>query len=175
MSSVSSIGSDLANLYRALQQAGNQNAAAASASDPAQAAATAANAQQSAAAKHHRHRGHGLAGEIQSAVTTALQSPDAKADPNKAVEDAIAKVLASHQQPSGTTSATRGDPSSASPAASPDADKQAFLQLLQSYGIDGQQFRQDMQAALKDVKGGGVDFSRMFQSLPPGSSVDTTV
>ena len=62
----------------------------------------------------------------------------------------------------------------------PTASTSSFNQLLQSYGVDPQQFGQDLQSALSGAQGGSgsggttVDFATLFQSFPPGSAIETT-
>ena len=140
---------------------------------------------------HHHGGGHGeLFKNLQSAVTSALQSAqgNGSSDPNKIVEDAIAKVLQQQNgagaanDASGTAQQTAGaDPDGDGDTDAPgkaDADgnsaKSAFFQTLQQYGINPQQFQADFQAAVKDAQGGTVNPSTAFQSFPPGFTVDTT-
>ncbi len=176
MSSVPSIGSELSNLYKALQQAANPNAAQSAtpqAADP-NAATTQSSETQP---RHHHHGAHGLRSQIETAVTDALKSSDGSKDPNQVIQDAIASVFAKLQQ-GGAAATTAGTPSSGTTttpsATSSQADQQAFAQLLQSYGIDQQQFKQDMQSAIQSVNGGTLDFSKLFRSFPAGSAVDAT-
>ena len=50
----------------------------------------------------------------------------------------------------------------------------AFAQLLQSNGVNGQQFQQDFLAAIQSAQGGdSSDPSGALGSFPPGSLVDT--
>src|SRR5262249_6835868 len=127
-------------------------------------------AEQSQAAHHHHHRFNSEQfAKIKDAVTDALQAAkdDPSADPNKAVEDAIAKVLqggTSDTSPSAIQPAD-GNPSVASSTDPSDA-KHAFGQLLQSYGVSAQQFHQDFLAAMKDAQGGNVDPSTALKSFP---------
>ncbi len=128
--------------------------------------------------------------QIEQAVTTALQSAQSggsSSDPNKVVEDAIAKVLQQNGA-SGGTQGTVGQPPAA--GADPDGDgdtdaagqvdgndgsaRQAFFQLLQSAGISPSQFRADLLAAIKDAQNGQSDPSTAYQNLPPGLNVNTT-
>lgn len=122
----------------------------------------------------HHHGGHGaLFKQIQSAVSSALQSTDqsgSSTDVNQAIQNAIEGVL------KGNGGATAGDPTaSTAPSASQPADVQssnAFSQLLQSHGIDLQQFRADFQAALQSVQGSSSSLAT--GTLPPGTFVDET-
>jgi hypothetical protein len=137
---------------------------------------------------HHHHHGHGqTAQQIQNAVTSALQSTqgDFSSDPNTVIQDAIEKVL--KNAGAGGTGATgaNGQPTTADPAASPATDpssasanatssRQAFGQLLQSFGVDPQQFHNDFLAAIRDAQNGHVNSGTALQSFPPGSVIDET-
>jgi hypothetical protein len=168
-----------------------QNIAAGGASPPAdQTGATSATSAVSAAdptgsgesssQKAHRghHHGHGQQfSKIEDAVTSALQSAqsDPSADPNKVIEDAIAKVFQGGNNPGdppGETSTPPGATDSTNSAAS--QSREQFFQTLQSLGVDPAQFHKDFAAAIQDARGGNVDSSTAFQSFPPGSTVDTT-
>ncbi|MCX5660479.1 MAG: hypothetical protein NTW19_12260 [Planctomycetota bacterium] len=125
---------------------------------------------------HHGHHGGGLFKKIEAAVTSALQdsSNDPSADPNKVIQDAIAKVLKDGpggQPPAdgSTPPPGAGDPSAQGANAS--SSREAFQSLLKSFGVDDSQFRADFLAALKQVKGGS-DAS-LAETIPPGSAVDT--
>lgn len=139
---------------------------------------------------HHHHHGGGGGGaffkQVQSAVTSALQdaqSSGSDSDPNSVIQTAIAQVLKNHQN--GSASSTTGD--SATGASDTDGSsggatgstsgadsKSAFAQLLQSNGIDPQQFHQDFAAAIQAAQtGGSTDPSSVFSSFPTGSAVDT--
>ena len=116
-------------------------------------------------------------------------------DLNKVIEQAIAQVF--KQGPGGAgqagkgTSAEEGGLPPGPPPAPPNAAAgdsnitsssessdssglQAFLQLLQSFGIDKQQFQNDLKAAIKDARGGQVEPSKIFKSIPAGAVVDAT-
>ncbi len=141
---------------------------------------------------HHHHHGGGGGGggqffsKIQSAVTTALQSLQAGgagSDPNQAnqaIQNAIESVIKGQNgtSPDGTTSATT-DGSSTDPTGStsstpvdPQTAKQAFDNTLQSYGVDPQQFHQDLLSAFQNAQNGNADPSSVFQSFPPGTAID---
>ena len=144
---------------------------------------------------HHHHGGGGGAGgagffsKLQSAVTTALQSAQAGGagtDPNQAIQNAIESVLKKWQRSdfigspairpirSATTDPTATGRSDSAAPVDPQTAREQFFQTLQSYGVDPQQFHQDFFSALQDSKNGNsADPSSVFQSLPPGSVVDT--
>jgi hypothetical protein len=184
MSSVSGVGSSLYQFLQSLST--NPQVQAASATTPAATTATtdagAASGQQVQATGHHHHHGHGngeMFKKIESAVTDALQQAQAggsTTDPNKIIEDAIAKVLTDSQTTSpksGTNPTSTGDAQTTGQVGqASDASRQAFFQMLKSAGVDPQQFRQDLLAAIKDAKGGQADPSTAFQSFPPGTFVD---
>jgi hypothetical protein len=133
----------------------------------------------SAVGQHH-HRHHHGGGEmfkkIEAAVTSALQSADSSADPNKVVEDAIATIF---QGESGGTNesvsdgqSTDGTNASGQTQSSSKADRQAFLDFLQQHGISADRFRQDFMAAVKEAQAGQPNAATAFQSFPPGTTVD---
>jgi hypothetical protein len=137
------------------------------------------------------HHGHGgLFKKIESAVTTALDAAksDPSADPNKVVQDAIAKVFQDNGgAPPADAGGANGGPQSTSDAdgdqhaarqgnGAVDSARQAFTQTLQSFGVDPNQFHTDFLAAIQQVQSGGTSDSSsdLFKTFPPGSSVDTT-
>lgn len=142
---------------------------------------------------HHHHHGGGSGGalfkQIQSAVTSALQTAQANGtdqDPNKVIEDAISSVLKNAGNGTSTTSSTAtgatqsaadpdgdGDTSAKGAAEGSESVKQSFFQGLQALGVDPQQFHQDFLAAVQNAQNGNVDPSTAFQSFPSGSGVDT--
>jgi len=165
---------------------------AASSTSPAGAATPAAPPTQQVSGHHHRH-GHGGGKQfqqIQDAVTTALQSAGSSgsnSDPNKVIEDAIAKVFkqagtgasstspstsaAGPQQPTGSDSDGDGNVDASGQA--DNSSQQAFFKTLQSLGVSPQQFRNDFLAAVKDAQqSGNVDVSTALKSLPIGSTLD---
>lgn len=190
MSAVSSMDAGQ-GLYQFIQQlgAGSATTAAAPASaTDATSSATATDSSQTTQATGggHHHHGHGaMFGKIESAVTSALQSAqaDGDSDPNKVIEDAIAKVFqnsANGSTGAGTQRAGGSDPDGDGDTDAPGATdidagsaKQAFLQTLQSLGVDPQQFHADFVAAIKDAQNGQVDPAAALKSFPPGSNVDT--
>ena len=138
---------------------------------------------------HHGHGGKGITSQIESAITSALNSSTSTSDPNQTIQDAIKNLL----NPNGSTAAANGttqdkpndgDGDDKTPAAAAQNTVQgssqfaqqqaAFSQLLQSYGVDPAQFQKDVQAALQSSQGGQPDFSQIFKSFPPGSIINTT-
>jgi hypothetical protein len=190
MSSISSISGAGQGLYQFLQ--GISGVSAAQGASPASAAASTASTSSTSAGtetqgshRHHKHGAGDLFKQIQDAVSSALQSTQSSgsSDPNKTIEDAIAKVLANNtagaQPANGNTTAgasdsdgdgSAGSTSQTGVAANP--ARQAFDQALQSHGVSPQQFHQDLLAAIKDAQGGQFDPSAAFKSFPPGSLVD---
>ena len=191
MSSISISGTSLFQYLQSVSAAGSSQPTVATTStdttqDPSQSV-------QGAGQHHHHHGGGGMFKKVEDAVTSALQSAqaDPSADPNKVIEDAIAKVLKGGATDS-TSSATSTTSAVQPTASDPDGDgdtgasgangvsssvgsgRQAFLQMLQSMGVDPQQFHKDFLAAIQDAQGGTVNTGTAFQSFPPGSTVDTT-
>jgi len=197
MSSVSSVGTSAVDLYQWLSQITQQSPTttpvsnATSASDP----DAAAEAQGSNTANGTRHAGghhhhHGFASKVESAVTTALQSAPSGSDPNQVIKDAITQALQGGQSGGKTGKAGNDgdadDQAGASTASSTSASGttsangstsgSSFTQLLASYGVNAQQFQQDLQSALASqlTGGSGVDFATLFKSFPPGSMFQAT-
>jgi len=194
MSSISSVsGSDpgLFQFYNSVSTGASAPAAATptvAPADPtsASSASTPAvdpQAAQAAAGQHHHGHG-GLFKKIESAVTDALQAAksDPSADPNKVVEDAIAKVFKDSglKPPAGTdTSAgvkpdSDSDRDSSGQSNSVSSARQAFQQTLQGFGVNASQFHSDFLAAIKDAQNGESDPSSLFSGFPSGSTLDTT-
>lgn len=189
MSAISSIGQQL---YQFLQNitanSQSQAASATSATDAtdATAAGTATSQLVQGAGHHHHHGGHGgMIKKIEQAVTDALNtasSSGSTSDPNTTIEDAIASVFknsldASSTSTSATTTnaaATDSNTNATSTASNGSATGQAFFQMLQSIGVDPQQFRQDFLAAMKDAQNGQVNPSTAFKGFPAGTLVDET-
>lgn len=127
---------------------------------------------------YHHHGGGEFFQQIQSAVTSALQSAqssDLSSDPNQVIQNAIAQVIKLYQSGANSTAdqtASNGTPSPADgkgPAANG-----AFAQLLQSNGVDPQQFQQDFLSAIQSAQSGqSADAASVFSSFPSGSAVDT--
>jgi len=184
MSAINATASGLHQFFQTIsgdtQSAAADGSAAAVQSDPASTTTQAAPA----AGRYHHHHGGQAFGQIQSAVTTALQSAQANgsADPNQIIQDAIEKVLqgGAGSQSAGTaeqaaTSDADGDANAAptSQAGTTDTNSQTFFQMLQSLGVDPAQFHKDFLAAVQAAQGGQVDPGTAFQSFPPGVAVDT--
>ncbi len=113
---------------------------------------------------------HALMAKIEAAVTTALQSSqtNASADPNQVIQNAISQVLtanASSTQTAATTAQTPTDDGST---------EATFLQTLRQFGIDPQQFHQDLVAALQSFKGGATGASIASLPFPSGSLLNTS-
>jgi hypothetical protein len=141
MSAISSVGSN-SSLYQFLQNLQQSSGLG---------SATSSGSGVQGAQHHHRHGGGGggLMSQVQSAVTSALQSAQASgstADPNQVVQSAIAQVLqnGSTTSAAGGTAATSGTTGSTSP--------QAFFQTLQASGVTPQQFLSDFMAALQSTQ-----------------------
>jgi hypothetical protein len=197
MSSISSVsGSDpgLFQFYNSVSTGASTPAAATPTVAPADptsatsATTPAADPQATQAAAGQHHHGHGgLFKKIESAVTDALQAAksDPSADPNKVVEDAIAKVFKDNgvTPPAGTNSAagvkpdSDGDGDASGQSNTVSSARQAFQQTLQGFGVNASQFHSDFLAAIKDAQSGQSDTSdssSLFGGFPPGSLVDTT-
>jgi hypothetical protein len=136
--------------------------------------------------------------KLVAAVSSALEAAQANpaADPNQVLEQTMAEFLAdNHIQPPShrTGRKLRAAEAEAQPAAEPSPEPepeaalaetapqpapapslayQGFMQMLRSYGIDPQQFRQDFYAALRQTRAGTVDPSAALQSFPPGTTID---
>ncbi|MFI5377976.1 MAG: hypothetical protein ACHRHE_01605 [Tepidisphaerales bacterium] len=180
--SMSGVGQSLFQYLRSLSANGSSQTTQAGKADS-DGDADGSGGAKSVSGGHHHHHGNSAAFQaIQQAVTDALNSASTTpgstttSDPNKLIEDALAKVLAG-QGTASTTPAASTPPSATPGSAQINSDatsRQAFFQLLQDHGIDPQQFRQDFLAAIKDAQGGQVNSSTAFQSFPAGTSVDTT-
>jgi hypothetical protein len=180
MSSIASLSGSASGLYSFIQSLSHSNktsaASAASSTGPSQSAAS-GQITGAGGGHHHHHGGGGAFKQIQDAVTSALQgaqsSGASSADPNQIIEDAIAKVLQNNNSATGAaqgTSNTTGD----GPVGSANAvNGQSFQQLLQSFGVSPQQFRQDFLSAIKDAQGGQMSPATALQSFPVGSTLDT--
>jgi len=124
----------------------------------------------------HHGRHHGLSTQLESAITSALQGSSGTTDPNALIQQAIKNLLTSNAK-SATAGLTGSNTTSSSDQTSNAADSQAvFSQLLQSNGVDADQFQQDLQSAIQTSQqsGEGINFPALFQNFPPGSVIDTT-
>jgi hypothetical protein len=118
---------------------------------------------------------HGLSTQLESAITSALQGSGGAAgssDANQVIQQAITSFLTSAAK-SGTSGAAGSNTSSSQSAGSTDAQS-VFSQLLQSNGVDADQFQQDLQSAVQSSQQSGqsIDFPSLFQNFPPGSAID---
>jgi hypothetical protein len=113
--------------------------------------------------KHHKHGK--LFKQIEQSVTSALQSASPTADPNKVVQDAIAKVLSDSSASSQATVTSDADADS-------DGTQQTFVQTLQAFGITPDQFKNDLTAAMQSARGGNAGGATV-SSFPPGLFLDT--
>ena len=191
MSTVSSVGGS--SLYQWLQQLNPQNQTGTTATtavtggqdsdgdtDGSTASSSGSVGQSTGSGKHHGHgHSHGISSQLQSAITSALGSSNGTTDPNQVIQNAITQFLAANQNGAGGTSATSASTASATSSSSasatdPASQQAAFAQLLSSNGVDPKQFQQDLQTALQSSSssGGAIDFSKVFQNFPPGSSVN---
>ncbi len=181
MSTISSLGSDQ-SVFSTLSNlaAGQQPTSQADASTGTAASSNQSGSTQTVHEGHHHHHGGGKGGalfnQLQSAVTSALESAQADgtdSDPNQIIQNTINKVLSGQQN--GSTGTTTSATDASAPTTTSTTSKAAFQQLLASNGIDAQQFQQDFQAAIQEAQNGGsTDASGIFSSFPPGSAVDTT-
>ena len=190
MSSISSVSTNGVDLYQWLSQIGQQPSSnqqdavvAAQNVDGTPAAQNPAASSDETTQTHHHHH-HGFSSKIESAVTAALQSAPSGSDPNQVVKDAIAQALQAGKpaDPSSGDAFNARDQSGAGGAAAAtgtvngSSNSNTFVQLLSSYGINAQQFQQDVQDALsgQQTNGSGVDFATLFKSFPPGTLFQTT-
>jgi len=198
MSSVSINGSDssLAQFFQKLSSSSSTSATSATAPAaptvaPANADSTTNDSSAPARGAGGHHHGHGgLFKKVEAAVSSALDAAksDPNADPNKVVEDAIAKVFkdnggAGGAVPAGGTQGANGPDGdgdhdggqAAGGTGDASAARQAFSQTLSAFGISASQFHSDFLAAVQDAQGGGSpDSSSLFKDFPPGSNIDTT-
>jgi hypothetical protein len=179
VSMISGLSGSASGLYSFIQSLspGNQTSATtAAASNPPQ--SVSGQITGAGGGHHHHHAGGGAMKQIQDAVTNALQtaqSSGSSSDPNKIIEDAIAKVLQNNNAAStgamqGSTGDADGDGGGSTGASA--TQGQSFQQLLQSFGVSPQQFHQDFLSAVKDAQGGQMNPLTALQSFPVGSMVD---
>jgi hypothetical protein len=158
-SAIASLGGpSLAHWVRGITKKKTQNT-----TSPAASSSSSATASQSAASGN-------LLGEIQQAVTSALQSAqgDGGTDPNQVVEDAITKLLKNI----GIGSSSAPTPTTGTPPSN--SANQTFASLLQSVGISPTQFQTDFQAAVRAAQQGSQNPNANIQSIPLGSTLDVT-
>jgi len=126
--------------------------------------------------------------QIQSAVTSALQSAQSNSsttDPNQLIQQAISQLF-KNQQNSTTGNSSQTNVAASDPDRDGDKDapgvadkdgsstQSAFTQLLQSNGVNARQFQQDFLSAVQSAQNGGSsDVGSVLSTFPPGSLVDT--
>jgi hypothetical protein len=199
MSSISSVGGNSLALYfqnlSATSNTSASNATTATSPTTTTSSTDGTDLAQAIQGGHRHHHGHADAGkseffqQLQTAVSGALQSAQqGGTDPNQAVEDAISQIFKNNSSATSPSSATANQPASVN---DPDGDGdgspaqgsgpagktqnstlQSFLNTLQSYGIDPQQFHQDFLAAATNAQNGASNTSTAFQSIPPGTLID---
>jgi hypothetical protein len=133
---------------------------------------------------HHHHHGGGVGaggdanqaqvGNLLDTITAALQSTDASSDPNQVIEDTVAKLLESKGNAAANGLTGNVSPGTVQGASNQAEGNQAFLQLLKAHGVDLQQFRTDLTAAVKDAQGGQANPATALQSFPAGSALNLT-
>jgi hypothetical protein len=106
-------------------------------------------------------------------IATALQSANSSSDANKVIEDTVAKLLAGNSASAATNGTDAdGDSDGSAQASGQSSGAQSFAQLLQAHGVDFQQFRSDLTAAVKDAQNGQVNPGTALKSFAPGSSLN---
>jgi len=200
MSSISSVGGNSVALYfqnlSATSNASASNAVTTTSPTTTTSSTGGTDASQAIQGGRRHHHGHADAGkseffqQLQTAVSGALQSAQqGGTDPNKVIEDAISQIFKNNANATSPSSAKANQPASVndsdgdgdgSPAeAGGPAGKtqnsalQSFFNTLQSYGIDPQQFHQDFLTAATSAQNGASNTSTAFQSIPPGTLIDT--
>lgn len=117
--------------------------------------------------------------QIQSAVSSALQSAQSSGpttNPNQVIQNAIAQIL--QNQRNITNGLSGSDPdgdTDTQGVADQDGStiQSVFAQLLQSNGVNPQQFQQDFLTAIQSAQNGGSpNAPGALSSLPTGSLVD---
>lgn len=118
---------------------------------------------------------HALIAKIEAAVTTALQSSqsNASADPNQVIQNAIAQVLSGNASPTQAAASTAQTQAAGQSPTDDDSVQATFLQTLQQFGIDPEQFRQDLFSALQNFKGGTAGANAASQLFPSGALLNT--
>jgi hypothetical protein len=124
---------------------------------------------------------------LQTAVASALQtaqSSSTTANSNQVIQSAIAQILKTQQNgaksTSGQTSAAGNDPDGDGDTDAPgvtDNDTAAaqsnFAQLLQSNGVNAQQFQNNFRAAIQSARSGAsASPGSVFSGFPTGSTLD---
>jgi len=181
MSAISSTGISLSSFFQGVSVGSDAQTAQSAATSSTDSTAS----PQEVKGDHHHHHGGGGGGsfsKIEQAVTSALQSAqdDSSADPNSIIKDAISQVLQGSSQgssPSATGSSTGASADANTNSTATDqaaGSNQSFTSMLQSLGVDPQQFHADFMSAVQAAQGGQVDPSTALQSFPPGTTIDTT-
>jgi hypothetical protein len=133
-------------------------------------------------AHHHHHGGGGKRGgageadavsDLLSTIQQALQSADSSDDPNKVIQDTVTKLLSGGAPTDGSDGSKSSGTATTTAATATDA-KQSFADVLKAHGVDFQQFRADLMAAVKNAQNGQVNAGTALKSFAPGSSVDLT-
>jgi hypothetical protein len=134
-----------------------------------------------------QHDGGAFFQAIQSAVASALQTAQSSSlttNPNQVIQSAIAQVLKTQQNGaesnSGQTSVAANDPDGDGDTDAPgvaDSDtsntQTVFAQLLQSNGVNAQQFQNDFRAAIQSARSGVSAIpGSVFSGFPTGSTLD---
>jgi hypothetical protein len=116
------------------------------------------------------HHGSSMIQEIQQSVISALKTAQANGDttdPNQIVQHAIEQVLQGGL--SGSSQSAASAASANSPNSADAASQQAFLQTLQSYGVNSAQFHNDFLSAVQNVAANqGTDPGALLKKAPPG-------
>jgi hypothetical protein len=191
MSSISGSTTSTQNLFSYLQSLAGSQSTSPTASTT---TTTSGSDSSTPSVSGHHHHGGGKGGgasaffsQVQSAVTSALQSAQSSgstSDPNTVIQDAIAQVFKNQQNITGSTTDTSGsttgtsDSSTTGSTSATDTDgstaQSAFAQLLQSNGVDPEEFHNDFLSAIQSVQSGATaTASSVFSAFPTGSAVDT--
>jgi hypothetical protein len=127
---------------------------------------------------HRRHGGGGSGGGVSNLldeITKALQQTSDSSDPNQVIEDTVAKLIAKDGGCTGATGTAANNLANGSTeVATNQPSGQSLTQVLKAHGVDIQQFRADLAAAIKDASSGKVNPATALKSFPPGSALDTS-
>jgi hypothetical protein len=134
--------------------------------------------------RHHRHQvgGAGCGSDGSQAqvsnlldtISNALQSADASSDPNQVIEDTVSKLLENKGSMAANGLIGNVSADTVQGAASQAGGQQKLLELLKAHGVDLQQFRADLTAAVKAAQSGTANPAIALQSFPPGSALNLT-
>jgi hypothetical protein len=173
------------NPFQFLQPAAGQQSSSASSTTATAAAATATDPTSqllSATGKHkHHHHGGGGGGKSDSggiqdllnAVTTALNSSDPSADPNQVIQDTITKLLSGDGTGTDPT-ATNSNTTTLTAAPGTQTTAQSFVATLKAHGVDLNQFKADLTAAVNNAQNGQINPAAALKSIAPGSALNLT-